>query len=34
VALKALQDQAWTYHENIEVKLTKIDGSIATIKNF
>jgi hypothetical protein len=34
VALKFLQDQAWTYKEKVDVKLRKMDGSMATIKNF
>jgi hypothetical protein len=33
VALTFLQDQAWTYKENFAVKLTKLDGTTATIKN-
>jgi hypothetical protein len=34
VALSFLQDQAFTYQENIAVKLTKLDGTSTTIKNF
>jgi hypothetical protein len=34
VALAFLQDQAWTYKENFSIKLTKLDGSAATIKNY
>lgn len=34
VALRFLQDQAWTYRENFKIQLTKMDGSTATIKNF
>ncbi len=33
VALTFLQDQAWTYKENFDIKLTKLDGTTATIKN-
>jgi hypothetical protein len=33
VALTFLQDQAWTYKENFAIKLTKMDGTTATIKN-
>jgi hypothetical protein len=33
VALTFLQDQAWTYKEDFAVKLTKLDGTKATIKN-
>src|SRR5262249_22269734 len=33
VALKFLQDQAWTYDENIDITLTKLDGTPTTISN-
>jgi hypothetical protein len=33
VALSFLQDRAHTYNERFTVKLTKLDGSIATITN-
>jgi hypothetical protein len=33
VALKFLQDQAYTYQENIDVTLTKLDGTTVTITN-
>ena len=33
IALAFLQDQAWTYKENFEISLTKVDGSKVTIKN-
>ena len=33
VALGVLQDRARTYNEKCTVKLTKLDGSIATISN-
>jgi hypothetical protein len=33
VALAFLRDQAYTYRENYNVKLTKMDGSMAEIKN-
>lgn len=33
VALAFLRDQAYTYRENVNVKLTKMDGSTAEIKN-
>ena len=33
VALSVLQDRAQTYHEKFTVKLKKVDGSTATIKN-
>jgi hypothetical protein len=33
VALSFLQDQAWTYKENFDVELTKLDGTKVTIKN-
>jgi hypothetical protein len=33
VALKFLQDQAYTYQENIDVTLTKLDGTPITISN-
>jgi hypothetical protein len=34
VALKFLQDQAYTYRENIAIEITKIDGTKMTIQNF
>ena len=34
VALKFLQDQAFTYRENFAVRLKTLDGSTVTIKNF
>jgi hypothetical protein len=33
VALKFLQDQAFTYDENIDITLTKLDGAPTTISN-
>jgi hypothetical protein len=33
VALKFLQDQAYTYEEEVNVTLTKMDGNAVTIKN-
>ena len=33
VALKFLQDQAFTYDEKIDIKLTKLDGTSTTISN-
>jgi hypothetical protein len=33
IALKFLQDQAWTYKENFEVDITKIDGTKCKIQN-
>jgi hypothetical protein len=33
VALKFLQDQAYTYQENIDVTLTKLDGTPITVSN-
>jgi hypothetical protein len=33
IAIGILQDLAATYNEKFEVQLTKIDGSVATIKN-
>jgi hypothetical protein len=33
VALKFLQDQAFTYDENIDIKLIKLDGTSTTISN-
>ena len=33
VALRFLQDQAYTYQENIDIKLTKFDGTQTTISN-
>ena len=33
VALRYLQDQAWTYKENFSIDITKMDGSKVTIKN-
>ncbi len=34
VALAFLQNQAWAYKENFAITLTRIDGSLAVIKNF
>jgi hypothetical protein len=34
VALKFLQDQSWTYQEKVEISIRKIDGTLATIKNY
>ncbi len=34
VALKFLQDQAFTYNENFSISLTKMDGTPAVITNF
>jgi hypothetical protein len=34
VALRFLQDQAWSYQEQVKVDITKMDGSTITIKNF
>jgi hypothetical protein len=33
VALSILQDRAYTYNKKFTVKLTKLDGSIASISN-
>jgi len=33
IALRYLQDQAWTYKENFSIEITKMDGSTATIAN-
>ena len=33
VALSVLRDRAHTYHEKFTVKLTRVDGSIATVSN-
>lgn len=33
VALSFLQDQAYTYRENIDIELTKLDGTLTTISN-
>ena len=33
VALSFLQDQAYTYQENIDIELTKLDGTLTTISN-
>jgi hypothetical protein len=33
IALRYLQDQAWTYKEDFLIKITKMDGSTATISN-
>ncbi|MDQ6704844.1 MAG: vanadium-dependent haloperoxidase, partial [Acidobacteriota bacterium] len=33
VALRFLQDQAYTYQENIDIKLTKLDGTQTTVSN-
>jgi hypothetical protein len=34
VALTFLQDQAFTYKEDFAISVTKLDGAVATIKNF
>ena len=34
VALTFLQDQAFTYRENFAITLTKMDGTLVTIKNY
>jgi hypothetical protein len=33
IALRYLQDQAWTYQEDFSIDITKMDGSTATIAN-
>jgi len=34
VALRFLQDQAFTYQEDFAVSLAKLDGTLVTIRNY